>query len=126
MSIHASKGLEFDHVFVAALEEQLLPFTLYARETEKPGAEAEEEGPAARRRRNRSEVPLRLEEERRLLYVAMTRARRGLYLSWTGSRHFNGRHLSAGPSRFLAELETLIPLAPERPRLPRDPQMRLF
>ncbi|MDR2923692.1 MAG: UvrD-helicase domain-containing protein, partial [Treponema sp.] len=58
MTIHAAKGLEFDHVFVAGLEEGILPFTLY------------------------NETP-DIEEERRLLYVAMTRARRGLWLSYS-------------------------------------------
>jgi superfamily I DNA/RNA helicase len=99
MTIHASKGLEFDHVFLAALEEGLLPFTLYGEQ--------------------------RIEEERRLLYVAMTRARRGLYLSRARTRVFQGRKLEAGPSRFLAELES-IPLARDFQARPRDPQMDLF
>jgi superfamily I DNA/RNA helicase len=101
MTIHAAKGLEFDHVFVAALEEGLLPFTLYDK--------AE-----------------RIEEEKRLLYVAMTRARSGLYLSWARSRIFQNRKLTGAPSRFLGELETLVPLAPAERPLKRDPQMRLF
>jgi superfamily I DNA/RNA helicase len=99
MTIHASKGLEFDVVFIAALEEGLLPFTLYGDQN--------------------------IEEERRLLYVAMTRARRGLYLSSAGTRNFQGRTLEGRPSRFLAELETLIPLARE-PSRPKNPQMSLF
>ncbi|MDR0399384.1 MAG: hypothetical protein LBH51_00395, partial [Treponema sp.] len=66
------------------------------------------------------------EEERRILYVAMTRARQGLYLSWARSRSFRGRTLSGGPSRFLGELEGLVPLAAEGRRIKRDPQFRLF
>jgi superfamily I DNA/RNA helicase len=90
---------------VIALEEGILPFTLY----DSNGAQAE-----------------RIEEEQRLLYVAMTRARRGLYLSWTKSRQFGSRNLSAGPSRFLAKLEDLIPLTVERKPQPVDSQLRLF
>ncbi|MDR2304611.1 MAG: UvrD-helicase domain-containing protein [Treponema sp.] len=109
MTIHAAKGLEFEQVFVPALEEGLLPFTLY------------EDSP----------VPeFRIEEERRLLYVAMTRARRGLYLSWAESRSFrsgnNSRILRNEPSRFLKNLETLIPLAEYENRRPADPQLKLF
>jgi superfamily I DNA/RNA helicase len=111
MSIHASKGLEFDHVFVAALEEGLIPFTLYDREGENPGG---------------GDALSRLEEERRLLYVAMTRPRKGLYLSWARSRNFKGRILKNGPSRYLADLESLIPLVKERPLPNRGPQLALF
>jgi superfamily I DNA/RNA helicase len=88
MTIHASKGLEFEHVFAAGLEEGILPFTLYGGET-----------------------PEQIAEEARLLYVAMTRARQGLYLSWARTRMLGGRKLEAGPSRFLAKLEELVPLA---------------
>jgi uncharacterized protein (TIGR00375 family) len=109
MTIHAAKGLEFDHVFVAALEEGLLPFTLYEAHDSPP-----EEGKA------------RIEEERRLLYVAMTRARTGLYLSWARSRNLRGRILKGGPSRFLAGLEKLIPQAEGRPRGSRESQLSLF
>jgi superfamily I DNA/RNA helicase/PHP family Zn ribbon phosphoesterase len=105
MTIHASKGLEFDHVFVAALEEGLLPFTLYEGENVS-GA--------------------RIEEERRLLYVAMTRAKRGLYLSWAQSRNYQGRKLAGVPSRFLKDLEEQIPLTQAEGPLKRDLQPRLF
>jgi superfamily I DNA/RNA helicase len=106
MTIHASKGLEFDHVFVAALEEGLLPFTLY-----------DKEGP---------ETTETIEEEQRLLYVAMTRARRGLYLSWARARNLGGRPLKNRPSRFLEKLEELIPREQELRLPPRDLQPRLF
>ncbi|MDR0555385.1 MAG: UvrD-helicase domain-containing protein [Treponema sp.] len=105
MTIHASKGLEFDHVFIPALEEGILPFTLF-------------EG---------SPVPdALLQEEKRLLYVAMTRARRGLYLSWAASRNSKGRRIKAEPSRFLKNLEVLIPLAETRPFSRQNPQPVLF
>jgi uncharacterized protein (TIGR00375 family) len=101
MTIHASKGLEFDHVFVAGLEEGILPFTLYNKHPD-------------------------IEEERRLLYVAMTRARRGLWLSYSASRNFRGRVLKNPPSRFLSELETLVPLVTEERQSKWDGQMSLF
>ena len=109
MTIHAAKGLEFDRVFVAGLEEGILPFTLYD--------EREEGGDFP---------PERIEEERRLLYVAMTRARLGLALSWARARTFRGRALELPPSRFLDELEDLVPLAEHGPRRRRDPQLGLF
>lgn len=105
MTIHASKGLEFDHVFVIGLEDGILPFTLYDGD---------------------GSANSRLEEERRLLYVAMTRARIGLYLSWAHSRNFKGRKLSGKPSPFLSELEKIIPLAEEKKTLWKDNQLRLF
>jgi superfamily I DNA/RNA helicase len=105
MTIHASKGLEFDHVFVIGLEEGLLPFTLYE------GKDAPAE---------------RIEEEQRLLYVAMTRARQGLYLSWARSRTLGNRKLQAPPSRFLEKLEELIPLVREVPERPGEIQPGLF
>jgi uncharacterized protein (TIGR00375 family) len=116
MSIHASKGLEFSHVFVAALEDGLLPFILYY-DTEADTALGG--GPEER-------LQARIDEERRLLYVAMTRARKGLYLSWARSRNFRGRILKSEPSRFLAGLESLIPLVNERPPPARDSQLKLF
>ncbi|MDR1637659.1 MAG: UvrD-helicase domain-containing protein, partial [Treponema sp.] len=114
MTIHASKGLEFDHVFIPGLEEGILPFTLYDDLLYDDSA-GEPSGKSPR-----------LEEERRILYVAMTRARRGLYLSWARSRNFRGRILAGSPSRFLGELEQLVPLAGEDRRAKHDPQFRLF
>ena len=105
MTIHASKGLEFDHVFVIGLENGMLPFTLYD---------------------NDAAANSRIEEERRLLYVAMTRARTGLYLSWARSRIFKGRKLNGSPSPFLNELEKIIPLAERKHALRQDDQLKLF
>ncbi|MDR2759756.1 MAG: UvrD-helicase domain-containing protein [Spirochaetaceae bacterium] len=112
MTIHASKGLEFDHVFVAALEEGLLPFTLFDKpKTQKAGREIENS---------------RIDEERRLLYVAMTRARQGLYLSWARQRNYRNRKLQGGPSRFLEALEETVPLLRESRARKREPQLPLF
>ena len=74
-SLHAAKGLEWNTVFVAGCSDGFLPITLA-------------EGPAA------------IEEERRLLYVGVTRARRDLRLSWAAARNPGGR-ASRRPSRFL-------------------------
>jgi superfamily I DNA/RNA helicase len=104
MTIHASKGLEFDYVFTAGLEEGILPFTLY----------------------DHGEDAADIDEERRLLYVAMTRARQGLWLSTARSRSFRGRMLSCPPSRFLSELEDLIPLESEKRPPKRNYQPLLF
>jgi len=79
-TIHAAKGLEFDVVFVAGLEEGLFPH-----------ASALDDG--------------QLEEERRLAYVAMTRARLRLFLSAARSRRIRGRERIQLPSRFLREID---------------------
>ncbi|MDR1072510.1 MAG: UvrD-helicase domain-containing protein, partial [Treponema sp.] len=109
MTMHASKGLEAEHVFIPALEDGILPFTLYGDTRDS-----------------------HIEEERRLLYVAMTRAKRGLYLSWAKKRVFQNRVMENEPSRFISVLEPLVPLAQERvrPRRGNTPdtpvQMDLF
>ncbi|MBQ0049686.1 MAG: UvrD-helicase domain-containing protein [Bacteroidales bacterium] len=82
MTIHSAKGLEFPIVFVVGLEEELFP-------SQKAG----EEGPRA------------LEEERRLMYVAMTRAGEQLYLSCASSRFRFGKTNYAAPSRFIREID---------------------
>lgn len=74
MSIHASKGLEFDHVFIIGLEEGFFPV-------------------------DNSDI----EEERRLAYVAITRAKKQLHLSVSNSRFYRGSRTKLFPSRFLEE-----------------------
>ncbi len=80
MTVHASKGLEFDVVFLTGLEEGLFPHqnSLYA-----DGG---------------------VEEERRLMYVAVTRAKKRLYLSWSDIRMLHGQTEYHQPSRFLEEI----------------------
>ena len=80
MTVHAAKGLEFETVFVTGLEEGLFPHE------------------------NSASDPGGLEEERRLMYVAMTRARRRLYLSLAQTRMLHGQTRYNIPSRFLSEL----------------------
>jgi DNA helicase II / ATP-dependent DNA helicase PcrA len=80
MTIHASKGLEFKNVFVVGLEENLFPsqMSMYDRES--------------------------LEEERRLFYVAITRAKEKLWITTAQNRYRFGSLISNEPSRFLEEL----------------------
>ncbi len=85
MTMHSAKGLEFDVAFVVGLEEGLLPHANVL------GGTAEREAD-----------PRDLEEERRLFYVAMTRARKKLHLSHARlRRRFDGREMPSEPSRFL-------------------------
>jgi len=80
MSVHAAKGLEFDTVFVTGMEEQIFPHF------------------------NSSDDPEALEEERRLAYVAITRGRERVTLSWARSRQRFGRLDFNPPSRFIREV----------------------
>lgn len=81
MTIHSAKGLEFPHVYVVGLEENLFPsqMSLHSRAD--------------------------LEEERRLFYVAITRAEKKLTLSYAISRYKWGSPISCDPSRFLEEID---------------------
>lgn len=104
MTIHAAKGLEFDTVFVAGLEEGLVPH-----------ARALEEGES------------NLEEERRLFYVAITRAKRRLHLSACRTRRRRGQPVEALPSPFLQELPAdLLEVQREDAELSDAEARRLF
>jgi DNA helicase-2/ATP-dependent DNA helicase PcrA len=80
MTVHSAKGLEFHSVFVCGLEEGLFPHE---------NSLTEADG---------------IEEERRLMYVALTRARRRLYLTYTHSRMLHGQTRFNVPSRFFQEI----------------------
>ncbi len=88
MTLHAAKGLEFDTVFLPGWEEGIFPSQ---RTIDENGA-------------------VGLEEERRLAYVGITRARKNVQLSFAGSRRIHGQWQSSIPSRFVQELppETVI------------------
>jgi uncharacterized protein (TIGR00375 family) len=105
MTMHAAKGLEFPVVFVVGLEEGLMPLVFGAPD---PTAE---------------------EEERRLLYVAMTRARDRLYLTRAAERLWRGKLRRPEPSRFLADIEAEL-MGYQRVALPqhkpRHLQLELF
>ena len=84
MTLHTAKGLEFENVFIVGLEDGLLPHE----------------------RSNHGEDEDELEEERRLFFVGMTRAKTGLYISYARYRTIRGQLLRTIPSQFLYELGT--------------------
>ncbi|MBQ9878175.1 MAG: UvrD-helicase domain-containing protein [Bacteroidales bacterium] len=81
MTVHSAKGLEFPYVFIAGMEENLFP---------SGGMMAS---------------PSDIEEERRLFYVAITRAKKGVSISYADTRMRNGRHESNPVSRFVREID---------------------
>jgi DNA helicase-2/ATP-dependent DNA helicase PcrA len=83
MTLHCAKGLEFENVFIVGVEEGLLPH-------ERSNTDDEEE----------------LEEERRLFFVGITRAKAGLHISYARYRKIRGQQLRTIPSQFLFELGT--------------------
>ena len=97
MTVHAAKGLEFHAVFITGLEESLFPHEQSAQEANG------------------------LEEERRLMYVAITRARRRLYLTHAQSRMLHGQIRYGLPSRFLDELPEQVLLHLNRRSAPAQP-----
>lgn len=82
MTVHSAKGLEYPYVFVTGMEENLFP---------SGGMLAS---------------PSDIEEERRLFYVALTRAKRAVYLALASTRMRNGKHESNAPSRFMKEIDS--------------------
>jgi superfamily I DNA/RNA helicase len=88
MSLHAAKGLEFRAVFLPALEDGILPFAGMNFLRGKPADELEPD----------------VEEERRLFYVGLTRAKDALYLSHAAQRMLYGREVRLKPTRFLDAL----------------------
>ena len=81
MSLHSSKGLEFKNVFIVGLEEDLFPSALSYNSRDD------------------------LEEERRLFYVGITRAKKNLYISYANSRYRWGKLISCEESRFIDEID---------------------
>ena len=105
MTMHAAKGLEFKVVFIAGVEDGLIPLRM--------GPEGETE----------------VEEERRLFYVAMTRAKDELILTHSRSRSLYGRHDAARPSPFLLEIpQEFIKqrVVESKPASRKQRQMKLF
>lgn len=98
LTLHSAKGLEFDHVYLVGMEEELLPH------------------------RNSLDAGT-LEEERRLAYVGITRARRTLALTYAARRRIGGEDTDREPSRFLSELPSEV-LDWERPSADGDPAAR--
>ena len=101
-TLHASKGLEWPHVVLAGVNEGLLPFKL------------EDDNGV-----NTDSIALRLQEERRLMYVGITRAQRTLAVNWLRKRK-KGRDMIPGvPSRFIAEM------ALDQTTIKQDPREKL-
>ena len=100
MTVHSAKGLEFPYVFLIGMEESVFPYYFMGNEHE-----------------------TNLEEERRLAYVAITRAKKELYISRSQDRQLWGRTRRNEPSRFLREIEpeyieeTRSPVLEQRSRL---------
>ena len=84
MTIHASKGLEFPNVFITGMEEDLFPSVMSLDE------------------------PSQIEEERRLLYVAVTRAQENCIMSYAQTRFRNGKTNSCRPSRFIKDFDPAL------------------
>jgi DNA helicase-2/ATP-dependent DNA helicase PcrA len=84
MTLHSAKGLEFPLVFIGGVEEGLFPHSMSA------------------------EDPVKLEEERRLCYVGMTRAMAQLYLTHAEQRRLHGQETYPLPSRFLREIPPVV------------------
>ncbi len=98
-TLHAAKGLEWPHVVLAGVNEGLLPFKM-----------DDDDG------NNTDDIALRLQEERRLMYVGITRAQRTLSVNWLRRRK-KGRDTIAGlPSRFIAEMALNKDTVREDPR----------
>lgn len=94
MTVHASKGLEFKHVFIVGLEKELFP------------------SPQA------ADSPMQFEEERRLFYVAITRAEQNCFISYAKSRFQWGKPTICAPSPFLRDID------PQYVKLPSDVSFR--
>jgi ATP-dependent DNA helicase Rep len=101
-TLHAAKGLEYPHVFLIGVEEGLLPHIVQ----DAPDDEA------------------RIQEERRLMYVGITRAQRSLQVTWCKQRKRAGGTLERMPSRFLGEmgsaLKTAQQVTDEKPMSPKE------
>ena len=106
MTLHAAKGLEFPVVFICGCEDGLIPFA------------------------NRPDRLSNLDEERRLFYVGMTRAKEDLYFSWAGKRNLFGKIEERAMSPFIAAIESQLirdEKSDARPAKPKSPsQLPLF
>ena len=108
MTMHAAKGLEFPVVFITGCEQDLIPY------------------------QKADGTPADMQEERRLFYVAMTRAMERLYLTRAAKRRMYGRLYDHGPSAFVADIEAQLisdespRMRPKKPEKPRPVQMKLF
>jgi ATP-dependent DNA helicase Rep len=96
-TLHASKGLEWPHVMLVGVTEGMLPFKMNDGADSLGGTSRADESA-------NEDMAERLQEERRLMYVGITRAQRSLAVSWTKRRKKGRELVSASPSRFIAEM----------------------
>ena len=101
-TLHASKGLEWPHVMLVGVTEGMLPFKL-----------DDDDG---RQEKVTDDTKQRLQEERRLMYVGITRAQRSLAVSWTKKRKKGREMVTAQPSRFIKEMDLNKETVREDPR----------
>ena len=102
MTAHAAKGLEFNNVFVVGVEEDLFPSSM-------------------------ANSSLReIEEERRLLYVAITRAKRFCMLSYATTRFRNGQTVWPSPSRFIGDIDPAFICKASAQSEPADPSPNIY
>ena len=102
MTIHAAKGLEFSNVFIVGVEEELLPSSMSI------SSAAE------------------IEEERRLLYVALTRAKNFCMMTYAASRYINGQTKTCSPSRFLNDIDSRLLNFRSGSAISRPPELESF
>ena len=100
-TLHAAKGLEWPHVILVGVTEGMLPFKL--KDNAETGAGALGGSERAHEAANEA-TATHLQEERRLMYVGITRAQRTLAVSWTRKRKKGREMVAALPSRFIAEM----------------------
>ncbi|HEX6756287.1 MAG TPA: 3'-5' exonuclease, partial [Mycobacteriales bacterium] len=108
LTLHAAKGLEFPVVFVTGCEDDLLPLSFGGRPADSPAAHAA------------------VAEERRLLFVGMTRARTHLVLSSAARRTVRGEARDSRPSRFLSDVPDVLLERTSRAAKRRTVQLRLL
>jgi ATP-dependent DNA helicase Rep len=111
-TLHASKGLEWPHVMLVGVNEGVLPFKLKEATGADGGVVRDEEAV-------NEDLATRLQEERRLMYVGITRAQRSLAVSWTRRRKKGRELVAALPSRFIAEM------ALDQATIKEDPREKL-
>ncbi len=108
-TLHAAKGLEWPHVMLVGVSEGMLPFKLDEGGDSLGGSQREHEAV-------NEGIAQRLQEERRLMYVGITRAQRSLAVSWPKKRKKGREMVSSQPSRFIAEMALDQATVKEDPR----------
>ena len=118
-TLHAAKGLEWPHVMLVGVNEGMLPFQPSEARQAREAATAREDGVLIDLDAQQGQAQVRLEEERRLMYVGITRAQRSLSVSWSKRRKQGRSMVAAQPSRFIAEM------ALDQAQVREDPRAKL-